>query len=52
MKPDLSGVDWPVALLSGGFIVSFVLLALIDIGLLSELVNSFFALSTKYFGIR
>ena len=50
MKPNLSGVDWPVFLLSGGFIVSFVLLALIDINLLSELVNSFFALSAKYFG--
>ncbi len=44
------GVDWSVFAMSGGFVVAFVAMALIDIDALSKLVNGAFALSTKLFG--
>ncbi|WP_372741475.1 BCCT family transporter [Neptunomonas sp.] len=46
----LSGVDMPVFLISGGVLVLFVVLALYDIDMMSNWVNSAFATSTKYFG--
>ncbi len=43
-------VDWPVFVISGGFIVLFCIMALIDIDALSNMVNSSFAWATKLFG--
>ncbi len=43
-------VDWPVFVISGGFIALFCIMALIDIDALSGMVNSSFAWSTKLFG--
>lgn len=45
-----SGVDMPVFLISGGVLVLFAVAALFDLELVSGLVNSAFATSTKYFG--
>ncbi len=44
------GVDWAVFGISGGFVIVFVLMAMIDIDALSKLVNTAFAWSTKLFG--
>ncbi|MBP0048257.1 BCCT family transporter [Marinobacterium sp. AK62] len=45
-----AGVDLPVFLISGGALVLFALLAVYDLELVSGLVNSAFAFSTKLFG--
>ncbi len=45
-----AGVDWAVFGISGGFVIAFVAMALIDIDALSALVNIGFAWSTKLFG--
>ncbi len=45
-----AGVDWSVFAISGGFVIAFVAMALIDIDALSKIVNSGFAWSTKLFG--
>ena len=50
MKPALKDVDWPVFVISGGFIISFVMLAIVDVDMLSDLVNGAFAFATEYFG--
>ena len=50
VKPALKDVDWPVFVISGGFIISFVLLAIVDVDMLSDLVNGAFAFATEYFG--
>ncbi|MGB1237691.1 MAG: BCCT family transporter [Pseudomonadales bacterium] len=49
-KGLLDGVDLPVFLISGGVLVLFAVLAMYDIKMVSGMVNSAFALSTKYFG--
>ncbi len=46
----LEGVDIPVFLISGGILVLFAALALYDIKLMSDWINSAFAFSTKIFG--
>ncbi len=46
----LDGVDIPVFLISGGILVLFAALALYDIKLMSDWINTAFAFSTKIFG--
>lgn len=46
----LQGVDVPVFLMSGGFILLFAILALLDIDLMTKTVNTTFSWSTKLFG--
>ena len=46
----LQGVDVPVFLMSGGFVLLFAILALWDIELMTQWVNGAFAWSTKLFG--
>lgn len=43
-------VDLPVLLISGGFLVIFALVALINLELLTKIVNVSFSYSTKFFG--
>lgn len=43
-------IDWPVFVISGGLLVLFVILALIDIDLIEMIVSDSFAWSAKYFG--
>lgn len=43
-------VDWAVFAVSGGLIVLFVIMALLDIDFLALIVGQMFAWSTKYFG--
>ncbi|MGY8851061.1 MAG: BCCT family transporter, partial [Pseudomonadales bacterium] len=43
-------IDWPVFILSGGFLMLFVATALFDISLLSSVVNGAFGGATKLFG--
>ncbi|ASF41040.1 BCCT transporter [Halobacillus halophilus] len=43
-------IDWPVFGISGGILVLFVVVALIDINLIETIVNESFAWSAKYFG--
>jgi choline-glycine betaine transporter len=43
-------IDWPVFILSGGFLMLFVATALFDIDLLSATVNSAFGGATQFFG--
>jgi len=45
-----SQVDWPVFLLSGGMIILFVGMAVVDIDALSSFVSVSFSWATKYFG--
>lgn len=49
-KALFAGVDMPVFLISGGVLVLFAALALYDIKMVSGLVNTAFAASTKMFG--
>jgi len=49
-KSLFAGVDMPVFLISGGVLVLFAVLALYDIKLVSGMVNTAFAASTKVFG--
>ena len=44
-------VDKPVFFISGGFMLIFCLIALIDLELVKNLVNTYFGLSIKYFGL-
>lgn len=44
------GIDWAVFAMSGGFVVAFVAMALIDIDGLKSIVNTSFGWSTKLFG--
>ena len=44
-------IDWPLFLISGGFLGAFLIAALIDIDGVSLLVNTLFAWSTKFFGL-
>jgi glycine betaine transporter len=46
----LHDVDIPVFLISGGFVLLFAIIALFDIKLMTEWVNTAFAWSTKLFG--
>ena len=46
----LHGVDIPVFLISGGFVLLFAILALWDIELMTQWVNTAFAWSTRLFG--
>jgi len=48
--PNKKGIDWTVFGISGGFMLVFVIAALINIDLVSQWVNTGFALSCKYFG--
>jgi len=48
--PNGKNLDWPVVIISGGFVMLFVLAALINIDLVTKLVNWSFSFSTKYFG--
>ncbi|MGI9293862.1 MAG: BCCT family transporter, partial [Pseudomonadales bacterium] len=56
LSPDIElshtspSVDWPVFTLSGGFILLFVIMALINIEVLSKLVNTGYSRSTELFG--
>ncbi len=43
-------IDWPVFGISGGALILFVILALININLVEDFVNQSFAWSAKYFG--
>ena len=43
-------VDWPTFIISGGFLVAFVVAAIVNIDYLSELVNSAYANSARLFG--
>ena len=47
----LSGVNMPIFLLTGGFIVLFCALALVNLDTLSALVDAGFAWSAKFFGL-
>lgn len=49
--PMARDIDWPLFLISGGFLGAFLLAALIDIDTVSALVNTLFAWSTKAFGL-
>jgi glycine betaine transporter len=44
-------IDWPLFLISGGFLGAFLIAALVDIDGMSNLVNTLFAWSTKFFGL-
>jgi choline-glycine betaine transporter len=43
-------VDWPTFIISGGFLVAFVVAAIVNIEYLSDIVNSAYAASTRLFG--
>lgn len=43
-------VDWPVFMVSGGIVLLFVIIALINVEFISKVVNVTFGLSCKYFG--
>jgi len=45
-----TGIDWAVFGMSGGFVIAFVVMAMIDITALSAIVNTGFSWSTKLFG--
>ncbi len=49
-SPASVGVDWPVFLLSGGFIMLFVVVALVDMTLLSTIVNVAYQFCITNFG--
>ena len=46
----ITTIDWPVFILSGGFLLLFVATALFDLSFLSAIVNSAFGGATKLFG--
>ncbi|MDA9877437.1 BCCT family transporter [bacterium] len=46
----ITTIDWPVFILSGGFLLLFVVTALFDLSFLSAVVNSAFGGATKLFG--
>ncbi|SEA73219.1 choline/carnitine/betaine transport [Thalassobacillus cyri] len=43
-------IDWPVLIISGGALLIFILLAFIDLTMVSELVSQGLVLSSNYFG--
>ena len=43
-------VDWPTFVISGGFLVAFVVAAIVNIDALSNIVDSAYATSTRLFG--
>ena len=45
------GVDMPLFMITGGFIALFCVLALVDLELLTSMVDAGFAWSAKYFGL-
>ncbi|SDP32386.1 BCCT family transporter [Desulforhopalus singaporensis] len=45
-----STIEWPVFLVSGGGLLLFVILSLVDADFVSGQVNKYFGLSCKYFG--
>ena len=47
-SPSAPEIDWPVFMTSGGYIVAFVGLAIVDIDLLSAIVNAGFSIATTY----
>lgn len=47
----LSGVNLPIFLLTGGFIILFCVLALVSLDTLTAVVDAGFAFSAKYFGL-
>ena len=47
----LTGVNIPIFLLTGGFIVLFCVLALVSLDTLSAIVDAGFAWSAKFFGL-
>ncbi|TCP27811.1 choline/carnitine/betaine transport [Scopulibacillus darangshiensis] len=49
-KTGIKTVDWPTFLISGGFLLLFLILALTNIQFVSRLVNSAFSFSVNYFG--
>lgn len=49
-KFSARAIDWPTFLVSGGFLVAFVLAAIINIDLLSQTVNTAYMTSTRLFG--
>ncbi|NNC76854.1 MAG: BCCT family transporter [Woeseiaceae bacterium] len=52
-KPEqfsAKAIDWPTFIISGGFLVAFVVAAIVDIDALSNVVNTAFATSTRLFG--
>ncbi len=49
--PMARDIDWPLFVISGGFLGAFLLAALIDIDSVSALVNTLFAWSTRFFGL-
>ncbi len=49
--PLARDIDWPLFLISGGFLGAFLIAALVDIDAVSALVNTLFAWSTKFFGL-
>ena len=51
LAPPKKDIDWPLFLISGGFLGAFLIAALVDIEGVSLLVNTLFAWSTKFFGL-
>ncbi|WP_240375006.1 BCCT family transporter [Bacillus piscicola] len=49
-KHKATSIDWPVLLISGGFLTLFVVASFINGEYVSELVNQSFAFSVEYFG--
>jgi choline-glycine betaine transporter len=49
-KSVKGSIDWPVFIISGGLLVVFVLLSLINLDAVTAMVNTGFDLSIKYFG--
>lgn len=47
---NYSKTDWPVTIISGAFLLAFVLASLINKDAVGNLVNKYFGLSTEYFG--
>lgn len=50
-KSSIRKLDWSTFLISGGFFLLFLIVALIDLKTLSNLIDSAFSWSTHYFGL-
>src|SRR5699024_10278498 len=50
MKNILKGMDVPVFIISGGFLILFVVIGFINMEFITDIVNTSFAFSVKYFG--
>ena len=44
-------IDWPTFIISGGFLIAFVIMAIVDIDYLSSAVNVAYAASANTFGL-